>query len=150
MIAYRTSLRVLIPTAFVLGVGTAAACLYVRSSFRDGPRISESFALSNAPDRARIAFRLPSLEARPTVAKRMVRCRVHRAELKSMLVGIEHGFRLHDDRHDAYLTAREASFPHCDDAIWGGCVGGTNEEDLKEVCQECNAARDMWLREHSS
>jgi hypothetical protein len=64
-----------------------------------------------------------------------------------MLVRVEYGLRIDDGRSEAYWTAKEALFPHCDDAIWGGCMPGSDEE-LKEVCQECNAARDKWLHEH--
>ena len=137
----------LVPTMFGLGV-----CLLVSSLFfvsaRHGPSIPQSFPVSNAPDRPPFSYHIPSLEPRPAVAERSVRCRVHGAELKSMLVCIEYGLPICDDRLEAYLTAEEASYPHCDDAIWGGCMVGTDKEDLKEVCQKCNAARDKWLHEH--
>jgi hypothetical protein len=138
--------RTLVPTIFALGV-----CLLVSSPFfvsaRHGPTIPESFPISNAPVRIPFSYYIPPLEACPAVAERRVRCRVHEAEIKSMLVRVEYGHPICDDRVAAYLTAEEASFPHCDDAISGGCMGGPNE-DLKEVCQKCNAARDKWLHEH--
>jgi hypothetical protein len=138
--------RTLVPTVFALGV-----CLLISSPFlvsaRHRPTIPETFPVSNAPDRAPFSFHVPSLEPSPAVAERKVRCRVHGAEIKSILVRVEYGLRIGDDRLVAYLTAEEASFPHCDDAIWGGCMGGP-DEDFKEVCQECNAARDKWLHEH--
>jgi hypothetical protein len=140
----RTWFPSLISITFLLGVGASAACVLLGSSFRDQPRTSKSFSLSKPPGRAPFAHHLPSLEAGPAVAERGLRCRVHGKELKSVLVPVEYGLQFLDDRRATYLTAANASLPHCDDAIRGGCIVG-NKEDLKEVCQECNAARDKWL-----
>ena len=146
MIPDRSWLRALVPVAFAVGACATAACLFWGSAYPGSQRKSEPFRLSRGPERAYFTFDIPSLVAAPPSVERRVRCRVHGSEIKTILVPVEYGLPLVDDRRAAYLAAAEASFPHCDDAIWGGCIVQSNNEDLKEVCEGCNVARDRWLQ----
>lgn len=148
MICHRPWLRILVPTGFALGLCTSALCLALGSPLGHRRTISAPLHVSETPDKPHLAYTLPFVELMTPVVERKVRCRIHRSEMKSVLVGVEYGLRILDDQREAYMTAKEASFPHCNDAIWVGCMPQSNNEDFKDVCPECNAARDRWLLRH--
>jgi hypothetical protein len=148
MIPHRLGLRPLIPTAFALGLCTSAMCLALGSPLGHRRTISPPLHVSETPDRLRLFYGVPSIEFNMPVIEQKVRCRIHGSEIKSVLVGVDHGIPVVENQPEAYLAARETSFPHCDDAIWVGCMPQSSNENFKEVCQECNAARDRWLRRH--
>jgi hypothetical protein len=148
MIPYRPWSRAVIPAAFGLGVYTSVSCLFFVCSFRNSPRKLVHFAGLSASDGPHLGPRVAALEVSPSVAERTARCRIHGTAMKSVLVPVKYGLPPLNERLIAYLTAEKDPFPHNDDPIEGGCFVQSIQEELKDVCQECNAARDRWLRGH--
>ncbi|QQO07642.1 hypothetical protein [Breznakiella homolactica] len=45
-----------------------------------------------------------------------------------------------------YAEVRSESFPNCDDSVLGGCIVREITHAEKNVCEQCNTARDEWRK----
>jgi hypothetical protein len=75
-------------------------------------------------------------------------CEVHGCLMPTRSIRVVYGLRRGLKQSPAYLTARRAGFPHCDDWINGGCIVRKERSRSKPVCAECVATRDAYLKEH--
>ena len=72
------------------------------------------------------------------------KCRVHGTVMRRGSVPITYGLMSLSDSRLHYSKARASLFPNCDDAVMGGCVVGSEQTELTEICPTCNATRDAW------
>jgi hypothetical protein len=150
MFRHFSTQRSLIPTAFTFGVCSLVSCLLLMYGIHKQEAKLGAAATPLTMGGPRFTHAVPALAFSPSVGERPARparCRIHGAEMKSVLVPVRYGLPVYDDHLMEYGRVHNASFPHCDDALYGGCFPA-NEEDFTDVCQECNAARDKWLHEH--
>ena len=89
------------------------------------------------------------LELTPSPGEQPARCPVHGREMKGVHVTFRGGKPKLDERRLEYSEIASMWFPNCDDDEEGGCLTGDGVI-IKDVCQDCNAARDKWLQNHSS
>ena len=76
-------------------------------------------------------------------------CEVHGIAMQERAIRIRYGLiRGTPKVAPAYLEARSTGFPNCDDVVLGGCVVRQPKTKRKPICPACNAARELWLREH--
>ncbi len=150
MTQYSTFLRSLIPTAFALGICGAVAPMLGLSVSRQRQSISSQLLASSAPAPPGFRFGLKAMEESPPASTSQVRCTVHRIIMKAELVPVHWGLPGGNENSFEYLIAKRRSFPHCDDPIYGGCLGDSTNEEFKDVCEECNDARYRWLHGHPS
>jgi hypothetical protein len=73
-------------------------------------------------------------------------CEVHGCPMPTRAVRVVYGLRRGLKQSPAYLAARRAGFPHCDDWSNGGCVVREVRSRSRPVCPECVAARDTYLQ----
>jgi hypothetical protein len=73
-------------------------------------------------------------------------CEVHGCPMPTRSIRVVYGLRRGLKQSPAYLDARRALFPHCDDWSNGGCVVREPRSRAKPIYPECMAARDAYLQ----
>ncbi len=142
--------RSLIPIAFALGVCASVAPMLGLGVSRQRQSTSWQLLASSALEPPGFRFGLLAIEESPPGSMSPARCTIHRTIMKAELVPVRWGLPGANESLFEYLLAKKRSFPYCDDPIDGGCLGGSINEDFKDVCQDCNKARDQWLHGHRS
>jgi hypothetical protein len=146
---YGKLVRSLIPATLAFGFCNLLVAISLFSVPRPGQSLSMHLPATSTPDSFRLSFLLSAVEQSPPEAITPARCRIHGTTMKAELVPVRYGLPLASESFLEHERAADVSFPHCDDPIEGGCVVDWHNVDFKDVCRECNAARDDWLHDRA-
>jgi hypothetical protein len=75
-------------------------------------------------------------------------CELHHVQMVKATVPIEYGLIHLSDYGLALHAASQATFPHAQDSVSGGCCIESRSQAVIYHCRECRKAKRTWMVNH--